>query len=340
MEEKQMNKPWVGCGSGFLVLGLVLVTVIAAVYLSGLPAVQNVIARRVCLQQASVLHSFKNYSINSLQMVSADEGWAVSSTGSASNYFVHLKAGQWSSLYAPTQVPLNSLHMLSVDEGWAVADQRFFHYSQGCWIDGGSIGGLRIPGRALLVGISMVSASDGWAVGSFPAHYDGQSWQEVAELRDASLNSVFMLSASEGWAVGSGDFFHYHGGSWERVRGAVKARSVFMVSAEQGWAVGEADRIAEYKDGSWTASQVPADSPVYSVSMVSADEGWAVGGGGGLSGPVSVMLHYVKGQWLSTTAPSSQPLTSVFMVSRDEGWASGLEVVLHYHDGSWRVVEP
>jgi len=40
------------------------------------------------------------------------------------------------------------------------------------------------------------------------------------------------------------------------------------------------------------------------------------------------------------SSPTSQNLASVFMVSRDEGWASGFEVVLHYHDGSWRVVAP
>ncbi|MBU1488130.1 PKD domain-containing protein, partial [bacterium] len=54
--------------------------------------------------------------------------------------------------------------------------------------------------------VSMVSATDGWAVGGYGTilHYDGTSWSEFSSPTSNYLVSVTMVSATDGWAVGTG----------------------------------------------------------------------------------------------------------------------------------------
>jgi photosystem II stability/assembly factor-like uncharacterized protein len=195
--------------------------------------------------------------------------------------------------------------------------------------------------------VSMVSASEGWAVGDWasptgPAvilHYAGGLWSAVTSPTTGFLFSVFMVSPSDGWAVGgtmsSGTILHYTGGLWSAVTSPTVngLLSVFMINAGEGWAVGASGTILHYTGGLWslyTASN-PTTDGLASVFMVNAGEGWAVGGG--------TILHYIGGLWSAVTSPTIGPLTSVFMVSATEGWAVGLfATILHYTGGSWSAV--
>lgn len=193
----------------------------------------------------------------------------------------------------------------------------------------------------VVYGLSMVSADDGWAVGTadvlqargMVAHYQDGSWKPVSLSGGVpALRSVFLLSASEGWAVGRrGAILHYHAGSWSQVASPVQAdlSSVFMTSADEGWAVGQS--ILHYQRGEWTdvGSAIPG---LNSVFMLSAREGWAVGAGGQIQ-------HYTGGVWhtvvpsLESTHPS---LNSVVFSSPSEGWAVGNQgTILHYQKGTW-----
>ncbi|MBU1487256.1 gliding motility-associated C-terminal domain-containing protein, partial [bacterium] len=62
------------------------------------------------------------------------------------------------------------------------------------------------PTSSDLGSVSMVSATDGWAVGFWGTilHYDGTSWSELSSLTSNLLLSVSMVSATDGWAVGTG----------------------------------------------------------------------------------------------------------------------------------------
>jgi len=68
-----------------------------------------------------------------------------------------------------------------------------------------------------------------------------------------NLYDVFMVSASDGWAVGSGGtMIHWDGSSWSNVTSPAAAlRSVFMVSASDGWAVGYAGTIIRWTGTVW-----------------------------------------------------------------------------------------
>jgi hypothetical protein len=66
---------------------------------------------------------------------------------------------------------------------------------------------------SVLTAIDMVSASDGWAVGSNGRiyHYSGGTWTLHTTTTEGSyLTAIDMVDASDGWAVGEGGLI-YHG---------------------------------------------------------------------------------------------------------------------------------
>lgn len=68
-----------------------------------------------------------------------------------------------------------------------------------------------------LYGLALVSASEGWAVGSdgLIVHGHSGTWTQVASSTDQTLWSVVMVSPTEGWAVREqGTILHYHRGVW------------------------------------------------------------------------------------------------------------------------------
>jgi hypothetical protein len=70
-----------------------------------------------------------------------------------------------------------------------------------------------------------------------------------------SFNDIAMVSASEGWAVGTGGLIvHYTQGTWSRVSSHTNQtlRSIAMVSATEGWAVGDGGTILRYTRGAWS----------------------------------------------------------------------------------------
>lgn len=205
-----------------------------------------------------------------------------------------------------------------------------------------------------LRGVAMVSASEGWAVGStytgggIPPtgtilHYSGGSWSAEAIPTIEPLQGIAMVSPSEGWAVGVFGLIMHYNGQWEQVSGTdnkANLNSVFMVNANEGWAVGGYDGnnnnsvILHYTGGNWQQVDDPVTDPLTSVYMVSADEGWAVGNPS--SGP-GFILHYSGDKWQKDAATASGSLNSVYMATAGEGWAVGSSL-MHYSNGAWSEV--
>lgn len=77
--------------------------------------------------------------INSVYMVSDQEGWAVGGNfdyGDRTSTILHYKADSWSAVASPAQDnALNSVYMTSPDEGWAVGYDVILHYTNGRWVD-------------------------------------------------------------------------------------------------------------------------------------------------------------------------------------------------------------
>jgi len=144
-------------------------------------------------------------------------------------------------------------------------------------------------------------------------HYDGHTWiREQISLANDRLLGLAMVSASEGWAVGydpggtlthhtgpqQGLIVHYHNGVWQpqstfaSPSGAAYfyLSAVAMVSASEGWAVGQEGVIVHYRSGAWERVHSPTHQALHSIAMTSPAEGWAVGDNG-------TILHYLHGTW-------------------------------------------
>jgi hypothetical protein len=214
-----------------------------------------------------------------VQMVSAEEGWACGIFG-----LLHYSGGQWTPVAVTTEVPvqMQGLAMLSPTEGWIIgkADDDgkdiALHYQNGQWTS------QRLTARVAVSGIQMLSASDGWAAGTFGIlHWDGSTWARVERPVAKPLHDIAMGSPTEGWIAGSFQnvpptaslLLHYSSGKWDLVdTGATQelnpdpgARlslgsdlyAIQMVSPSEGWAVGALDTILYWQDGAWTRYAPP-----------------------------------------------------------------------------------
>lgn len=215
------------------------------------------------------------------------------------------------------------------------------------------------PGsQTSLASISMVSASEGWAVGSaFPAndpsgdqervvlmHFKDGVWSSMHLATSGQVNSISMVSANDGWAVGeNGLMLHYDGTAWRQVASPTERSfaQVQMLSATDGWAVANAFDIYHYDGHTWIAQPLPTYlggvTPVIveiaALSMLSPTDGWAIGtypsaGAAPPSRSSLVILRYHNGVWtvddtITGTVSQSLAIQSLSMASDTEGWAVG-----------------
>jgi photosystem II stability/assembly factor-like uncharacterized protein len=142
--------------------------------------------------------------IFAIQMVSANEGWAVG----ANQLIAHYLNGSWTVIEpSPAPQTLYDSFFTAPNEGWAVGftDSTYvMHYDGVEWTRAYS------P-TAQLSRMYFLSATDGWAV-SYASilHYDGTDFTEVPNPYPDGLNSIYMLSATDGWIVGTnGAMLHY-----------------------------------------------------------------------------------------------------------------------------------
>ncbi len=309
-----------------------------------------------------------HFVLNSISMVSPDEGWAVGVT---------------------------RLHAASAsDTSPEYGDPVMLHYSQGQWRPvplpsdsksyiGCSASGIACPAISLN-SISMISATDGWVVGNtvlppnadgltfgVVLHYTGGKWV-FDRLLGSHLSSTFMRTASDGWMVGEdgnggAPIFHYDGSAWTPVNdpafASVLPQTIVALSASNVWLDGtnfsgsgfdgDAPEVILHYDGSrWSQQSTDlANSRIYGIAMISPDEGWAVGSLSGGTGPhpahpeKALVEHYSQGKWQRDTSFAGPPdsngysLYGIAMASASEGWAIGSNgLIVHDLNGTWTQV--
>jgi len=197
-----------------------------------------------------------------------------------------------------------------------------------------------------LRGVTVVSATDAWAVGDAPAsggsralvlHWDGARWTKVASPApgiNSLLTGVSAVSASDVWAVGS-----------------------FSTSTAGGKTL-----VLHWNGRRWT--QVPSPTPeavdgsfLQSVSAVSPSDVWAAGFAFGTGGESSdtLVLRWNGVHWTRVTSPNPFPgsfneLLGVSASSTRDAWAGGdfltpggsqRTLLLHWNGARWvRVASP
>jgi hypothetical protein len=236
------------------------------------------------------------------------------------------------------QAPTNSVYLPYVRNGTALGEWR-------CWDDG-----TPDPCHNVLVGVSLISSTDGWAVGNLGVilHWDGARWQVAPSPTTGDLTAVDMVSGTEGWAVGkSGAILRWDGVRWAAAPSPTNAdlAGVAMVSATDGWAVGTEGTtpnshgvILRWNGATWSvANQAPG---VYfaAVATISPTAAWAVGWG--VEYRVGLVYRWDGTAWSWSLMPgSTPPLHGVAAVSADDLWAVGERSGIYHSDGgAWLQV--
>lgn len=154
----------------------------------------------------------------------------------------------------------------------------------------------------LALGIDMISASDGWAVGmaqNDPSgaiyRWNGGEWIKQVHPEIRILRDVSAFDSSHGWAVGEDlsdlcTTLFWNGISWVQINcpTADYFKAVDFASRDKVWAVGDGGVISFSSGGNWTTVPSPVTSGLLAIDMISEYEGWAVGENG-------VILHYTSG---------------------------------------------
>jgi hypothetical protein len=215
-----------------------------------------------------------------------------------------------------------------------------------------------LPGG--LLGVSALSASSAWAVGSTGAatlilHWNGTAWAKVTAPSPGHLGrltAVSALSPSNAWAVGSYEtssggnktlILHWNGTSWVQVASPSPEvidgsflLGVSAVSSSDAWAAGwyyltggESSNtlILHWNGTSWT--RVPSPNPVHlgfnalnGVSGRSAADAWAVGS----TDTGTLILHWNGTGWTRVASPgriSQDALNGVSALSASDAWSAG-----------------
>ncbi len=262
--------------------------------------------------------------LNSVFCNSAIDCWAVGAGGA----IIHYDGVSWSSVSSPTTLDLNEVHCVSTTDCWAVGQRsgptrtgwtflRWNNPIPNTWnqvtVDTGAGSTAQD-----LNSLSMVSATDGWAVGDHIANTTtgwtflrwnnpvANTWNLVTPPptpRNAQrLNSVYMVSPTVGWAVGDR-------------RGCISPGPTILIWDGTSWAC----------QGSLPGS---ADENLSSVFMISSTDGWVVGDPGG-GGQRPLILRCTGGSpctWSlqdTSTLNINQPLNSVFCTGQTDCRAVG-----------------
>ncbi len=332
----------------------------------------------------------------SIQMLAPDEFWAATGTSlpDGSETYIHYHNGIWdrpvlnipacrANLPGPSRPDqftcnLQALAMLSSSEGWAVGH----------------------VGIATTVNGQQISDTNAGAI----FHYGDGKWQLQYTLPHAGFSGVTMLSSTEGWAVGTQDdssnsnssespvLLHYHDGVWQPASSplstlpkhasyfgsfsapiAVQGQDLWLTVASldsaSRMATGPNVMVLRYAGGQWQSTNVPAQIDgriayvLNAVTTTSAGDTWAVGyvydpPNGSLTyfptltstaASTAVVTKTVtitptigpcQAKVCSAPAAGTPPATSTPGGTFTVGFSTTARVlILHYYDGTWDVVK-
>lgn len=330
----------------------------------------------------------RDLALAAVTATSAHDVWAAGSLFAYSSFssiaytpvIEHWNGSSWSIVTSPTQVTAYGLTGLASDHAgsvWAVAQREDVNGPGATQVErwnGSSWSLISSPSPGTLAnrlnGISPVSASDIWAVGSsdggaLAEHWDGSAWSVAstpnASTLDNALQAVSASSMRDVWAVGSAGVVgsanpslveHFDGTRWSLAPDATSATNpaalhgVAALSATDVWAVGGASGGAfiEHWDGSsWSrVATPPAGGGLYAISARSASDIWAVGGNqsqGGCGAPLpAVIMHWNGSAWSVIPNTPTGILTGVAAIAPNDVWAVGGPLVMHWDGASWAAV--
>jgi hypothetical protein len=255
---------------------------------------------------------------------------------------------------------------------------------------------------SVLHGVSAVSGSNAWAVGSYTdtsalasktliLHWNGTAWSKVKSPNSGSysneLSGVSAVSGSNAWAVGSYTdttgasktlILHWNGTAWSKVKspnpslglGFNELSGVSAVSGSNAWAVGSyggyparayATLIVHWNGTAWTQVKSPNPSPspfssnanyLNGVSARSGSNAWAAGNYDNNAIANTLVLHWNGTAWTQVKSPNlpnnNFALDGVSARSGSNAWAVGnygvngyatsSTLILHWNGTAWTQI--
>jgi Tfp pilus assembly protein PilX len=197
-------------------------------------------------------------------------------------------------------------------------------------------------GPANLMEVSMINATDGWAVsdqGDF-IRYNGAGWVSwtlsTGYRATVLLNSIYMNSTTDGWAVGnSGHIERWNGTSWKIYPFTAQntLQGVYCFDTTHCWGVGRRlngnSTIIRWDGVSWTHVNDGLNVTMRYVSCADTNTCWSVGS-------FSDIIFYNNPNWVSQNSPGggAPRLWGVDCVDSLHCWAVGDNATIYKGIGS------
>jgi hypothetical protein len=245
-----------------------------------------------------VVQSYPDRNLLAIDMVSAEEGWAVGfDLAPIRAVLLPIRAGQVASPEYPPCSAVIDVHMSDDGSGWAGGNRTSGSSSVSCILRfvGGQWARANSPDAGLIVALAMTGPDEGWAVGAEGGllRWEDGAWTEAVSLLpvgSVAFTDGSVADSTIGWIVGTdlAKSLRLEGGTWWPVDigqpGALFG--VDIISRQEGWAVGRTDLdwplILRYDGQTWTPEELPdlgGLRQLSAIDMLSSTDGWAVGGG-------------------------------------------------------------
>jgi len=277
-------------------------------------------------------------SLQSVSMVSSNDGWA----GGYDGALLHYDGNEWTEFPNQSTINIQAISMSSSDNGWAVGYYNDSNQKLVLRWDGNSWNHVVIPSNfrfaqdlstpdavsAFFVGATLICDPDCDDIGGLINWWNGSGWVQYNTM-DTHLAhwAVSMVSAADGWSVGQekllpsgttrGLILRWNGNEWKQVShpDVGLLAEVDASDAANAWAMGYYGELLHWDGINWTSVASPVSTRMYSLSIVDAGDAWAVGS--------ESIIHWDGNEWTQASNPTSDWLYSVSMVSRNDGWAVG-----------------
>jgi hypothetical protein len=307
-----------------------------------------------------------DWPIYSIDMLSEDEGWAVSYRDS-----IHYDGVSWETIpFSVSQsggwtIPIFAYDVdaIAAEDLWMVGYDHWsyrgviYHYDGDSWIEASC------PITEAVRGISMLSTTEGWAVGggyldyednwvdgSAILHYSSGQWQSVTSPITTPLHAVHMVSKTKGWASSETEILHYDGTSWQVFTDTAGFSDLSMLSTTEGWAVNGQGQVLHCSEENWHDRSELLDPGnftsfnLHDVDMISETAVWAVGGSRwyvdtGWQYTSEILQYEGDRRWVRASSPVTWSLNAVDMISETDGWAVGEHgSIVHHNGANWEAV--
>lgn len=265
--------------------------------------------------------------LNKVFMVNSTCGYAVGDGGK----FIKYNGTGWTTISISYSQDMFGVYFIDANTGWISGDWGRIMMTT----DGGATWTTQVNNSMYTNAfrdLHMLSATDGWAVGTSGRvlHYNGTSWSNFTNPASGTLYSVSFSSPSNGFMTGQNSkVYHYDGTSWSEHSTSLPDNSfhvygVHTINNSLAYAActpgfGGAGYILKYNGVSWTTDYnfTGMGSELFTgVHFPSSTKGYVVGAGGqiktkGTAGPSAI--DEVEGSQLKMNAYPNPFTNNVYL---------------------------